>query len=121
MFAPSSKKVSARRLWLASLKPSGRTSRSPLTTRNGLSPVRLQASEKSAQQHPLTNDKEIHTMIQEVLVGGEKALLVHTEEEFQEAFGRGETILPATMALARKMGCPEQEEGHEPAEAEHIK
>ena len=58
-------------------------------------------------------------MIQEVLVNGEKALLVHTEEEFQEAFGRGEevTILPATPELARKLGCPEQEEGHQPAEA----
>ena len=62
-------------------------------------------------------------MIQEVLVGGEKSLLVQTEEEFQEAFGRRGTItiLPATMELARKMGCPEQEEGHEPAEAEDIK
>ncbi len=64
-------------------------------------------------------------MIQEILVGGEKALLVHTEEDFQEAFGREDeetiTILPATMELARKMGCPEQEEGHEPAEADDIK
>ena len=62
-------------------------------------------------------------MIEEVLVGGEEALLVHTEAEFQEAFGRGGTItiLPATMELARKMGCPEQEEGHDPAEAEDIK
>ena len=64
-------------------------------------------------------------MIQEVLVGGEKALLVHTEEDFQEAFGREDeetiTILPATMELARKMGCPEQEEGHEPAEVDDIK
>ena len=50
---------------------------------------------------------------------------MHTEEEFQEAFGREDeetiTILPATMELARKMGCPEQEEGHEPAEADDIK
>ena len=46
--ALSSRKASARRLWLASLKPSGRTSRSPLTTRNGLSPVRPQASEESS-------------------------------------------------------------------------
>ena len=60
-------------------------------------------------------------MIQEALVGGEQVLLVHTEEEFQEAFGRGQTILPATMELARKMGCPEQEEGHESAEAADIK
>ena len=60
-------------------------------------------------------------MIEEALVGGEEALLVHTEEEFQEAFGREQTILPATMELARKMGCPEQEEGHDPAEAEDIK
>ena len=60
-------------------------------------------------------------MIEEILVGGEKTLLVHTEEEFQEAFGRGRTLLPATMELAREMGCPEQEEGPEPAEAEDIK
>ena len=60
-------------------------------------------------------------MIREVLVGGEEALLVHTEEEFQEAFGRGRTLLPATMELAREMGCPEQEEGHDSAEAEDIK
>ena len=60
-------------------------------------------------------------MIEEVLVGEEEALLVHSKEEFQEAFSRGRTILPATMELARKMGCPEQEEGHEPAEAEDIK
>ena len=64
-------------------------------------------------------------MIQEALVDGEQVLLVHTEEEFQEAFGREDeetiTILPATMELARKMGCPEQEEGHDPAEAEDIK
>ena len=45
-------------------------------------------------------------MIEEILVGGEEALLVHTEEEFQEAFGRGRTLLPATVELARKMGCP---------------
>ena len=70
-----------------------------------------------------THNKEMHTMIQEALVDGEQVLLVHTEEEFQEAFGREETItiLPATMELARKMGCPEQEEGHDPAEAEDIK
>lgn len=60
-------------------------------------------------------------MIEEVLVGEENALLVYTEEEFQEAFGRGDTLLPATMELARKMGCPEQEEGHDPAEAEDIR
>ena len=60
-------------------------------------------------------------MIREVLVGGEKALLVHTEEEFQEAFGRGKTLLPATLELAREMGCPEQEEGHDSAEAADIK
>ena len=62
-------------------------------------------------------------MIQEVLVNGEKALLVHTEEEFQEAFGREEelTILPATTELARKMGCPNHEEGHKPAEAQDVR
>ena len=46
--ARSSRKVSARRLWLASLKPPARTSRSLLTTRNGLSPAPPQASEKSS-------------------------------------------------------------------------
>ena len=44
-------------------------------------------------------------MIQEVLVGGEKALLVHTEEEFQEAFGREDeetiTILPGRWCMNR--------------------
>ena len=58
--------------------------------------------------------------IQEVQVGGEQALLVHTEEEFQEAFGSGKTILPATMELARKMGCRDLEEGHQPAEAADL-
>ena len=79
-----------------------------------------QVSEESSQQHPLTPNKEIDTMIREVLVGEEEALLVHSEEEFQEAFGRGKTILPATLELARKMGCPEQEEGRDPAEAADI-
>ena len=60
-------------------------------------------------------------MIEEVLVSGEEALLVHTEEEFEEAFGRGKTLLPTTVDLARKMGCPAQEEGHEPAEAADIR
>ena len=64
-------------------------------------------------------------MIQETRRAGEEALLVHTEEEFQEAFGRSRsgpiTIVPATMELARKMGCPEQEEGHDSAEADDIK
>ena len=65
-------------------------------------------------------------MIEEILLDGEDALLVHTEEEFQEAANRiwnrpAGTIVPATMELARKMGCPEQEEGHEPAEADDIK
>ena len=64
-------------------------------------------------------------MIEEIMLDGEDALLVHTEEEFQEAFGRSRsgpiTIVPATIELARKMGCPEQEEGHDSAEAEDIK
>ena len=66
-------------------------------------------------------------MIEETVVNGEKALLVHTEEEFHEAcgrefdndFGSGTTILPATLELARQMGCPEEQE-HEPPEAQDL-
>ena len=55
--------------------------------------------------------------MQEILVDGQLTLLVSTREEYDEAFATGLPIQP-TAALAKLLGFPYVEDGHDSAETE---
>ena len=69
-------------------------------------------------------------MIEEVVVNGEKGpsgphrggiSRSLSARNLTTTLGMASPSFRQPWSSARKMGCPEQEEGHEPAEAEHIK
>lgn len=55
--------------------------------------------------------------MQEILVDGQRTLLVSTQEEYDEAFATGLPIQP-TAELAKQLAAPDVEEGHDSAETE---